>query len=113
MRFKPLIQRRPGGEARSVMIEVSLSRVSRDITPRQVVLTSVESSGTLCRRKNISNGQGVISMIWLQFAGIALLITVGIFLIAFLEEKVISGPRRRQLQERAREKLAGSSRGDQ
>lgn len=51
-------------------------------------------------------------MIWLQFAGIALLITVGIFLIAFLEEKLISGPRRRQLQERAREKLAGSRRAE-
>lgn len=52
-------------------------------------------------------------MFWLQLVGIAALITVGIFLIAYLEETLVSGPRRRQLQEKAREKLAGNPGRDQ
>lgn len=47
-------------------------------------------------------------MFWLRFVGIAALITLGIFLIAFLEEKLVSGPRRRQIEKMARERLAGS-----
>jgi len=47
-------------------------------------------------------------MFWLKFVGIAALITVGIFVIAYLEEALVSGPRRRQLQKKAREKLAGN-----
>lgn len=52
-------------------------------------------------------------MFWLKFVAIALIITVGIFLIAFLEETLVSGPRRRQLKEKAREKLAGAGKVDQ
>lgn len=48
-------------------------------------------------------------MFWLNLVAIAALITVGIFAIAFLEEKLVSGPRRKQLQAKAREKLAGSA----
>lgn len=48
-------------------------------------------------------------MFWLKLLGIAVLVTVGIVVIAFLEEKLVSGPRRRQLQEQARAKLAKSS----
>lgn len=51
-------------------------------------------------------------MFWLQLVGIALLITVGIFLIAFLEETLISGPRRKQLKAKAQEKLAGTQRSE-
>lgn len=49
-------------------------------------------------------------MFWLQLAGVAALVTVGIFGIAFLEEKLVSGPRRRQLQEKAREKINAGTR---
>lgn len=49
-------------------------------------------------------------MFWLKLVAIAILITVGIFAIAFLEEKLVSGPRRRELQAKAREKLAGAKR---
>ncbi len=45
---------------------------------------------------------------FLKFVGIAALITAGIFIIAFLEDKLVSAPRRRQLEEKARERLAGS-----
>lgn len=52
-------------------------------------------------------------MFWLQLAGVAALVTVGIFGIAFLEEKLVSGPRRRQLQEKAREKINAGTRGEE
>lgn len=52
-------------------------------------------------------------MFWLKFVGIAVILTVGIFGIAFLEDLLVSGPRRRQLKEKAREKLAGSASQDQ
>lgn len=48
-------------------------------------------------------------MFWLKLVGVAALVTVGIFVIAYLEEALVSGPRRRQLQEKAREKLAGNA----
>ena len=44
-------------------------------------------------------------MFWLKFVAIGILITVGIFLIAWLEEKLVSGPRRRETQRKAMEKL--------
>ncbi|MBU5614556.1 hypothetical protein [Geomonas azotofigens] len=47
-------------------------------------------------------------MFLLKLVGIGVLVTAGIALIAFLEEKLVSGPRRRQIAERARQKLAGS-----
>lgn len=50
-------------------------------------------------------------MFWLKFVAVALLVTVGILLIAYLEELLVSGPRRRQLQKRAHEKLAGNAVG--
>lgn len=52
-------------------------------------------------------------MFWLKFVAVALLVTVGIFLIAYLEEVLVSGPRRRQLQKKAREKLAGNTESHQ
>jgi len=72
------------------------------------VLTSGACSGRVDGRKIQLKRSGVIGMFWLQLVGIAALITVGIFLIAYLEETFVSGPRRRQLQEKAREKLAGN-----
>jgi len=48
-------------------------------------------------------------MFWLKFIGIAVILTVGIFVIAFLEDLFVSAPRRRQLKEKARERLAGSA----
>lgn len=41
--------------------------------------------------------------------GITVILLLGIYLIAFLEEKLVSGPRRRMLERKAREKLAGSA----
>lgn len=51
-------------------------------------------------------------MFWLKFVGVAVLVTVGMFLIAYLEEILVSGPRRKKLQEKAREKLAGNPGGN-
>lgn len=51
-------------------------------------------------------------MFVLKLLGIGVLVTVGIALIAFLEEKLVSGPRRRQIAERARQKLAGNSKAE-
>lgn len=42
---------------------------------------------------------------WLKIIAIIVILVVGIFLIAFLEEKLVSGPRRRELERKAREKL--------
>ena len=77
------------------------------------MLTSGACSGRVGGRKIQLKRSGVIGMFWLQLVGIAALITVGIFLIAYLEETLVSGPRRRQLQEKAREKLAGNPGRDQ
>lgn len=46
-------------------------------------------------------------MFLLKLVAIAVLLTVGIYLIAFLEETFVSGPRRRELQRKAAEKLGG------
>jgi hypothetical protein len=45
-------------------------------------------------------------MFFLNLVAICILITVGIFLISYLEETFVSGPRRRELQRKAKEKLA-------
>jgi len=50
-------------------------------------------------------------MFLLKLLGIGVLVTAGVAMIAFLEEKLVSGPRRRQIAERARQKLAGSKGG--
>ena len=47
-------------------------------------------------------------MFWLKLVAVVVIITLGIFLIAFLEDTFVSAPRRRELQRKAREKLAGS-----
>lgn len=52
-------------------------------------------------------------MFWLKLAGVAALITLGILAIAYLEETLVSGPRRRKLQEKGRKKLAGNAGRDQ
>ncbi|HJV66670.1 MAG TPA: hypothetical protein VJ550_13110 [Geomonas sp.] len=48
-------------------------------------------------------------MVWLKLVGITVILLLGIYLIAFLEEKLVSGPRRRMLERKAREKLAASA----
>jgi hypothetical protein len=45
----------------------------------------------------------------LQLVGIVAILLLGIYLIAFLEETLVSGPRRRELERKAREKLAKSA----
>ena len=48
-------------------------------------------------------------MFFAKLIAVAVILTVGIFLIAFLEDTFVSAPRRRMLKQKAREKLAGSS----
>jgi hypothetical protein len=42
---------------------------------------------------------------WLKFVMVIVILLAGIYLIAFLEETLVSGPRRKQLEKKAREKL--------
>jgi len=44
-------------------------------------------------------------MIWLKFLEVGAILAAGLFLIIFLEHTVISGPRRRQLERQARERI--------
>jgi hypothetical protein len=46
-------------------------------------------------------------MFGLKLVEVALILAVAIFGIAFLEETLISGPRRKALERKRREKLAG------
>ena len=46
-------------------------------------------------------------MFWLKFVLTVLILLAGIYLIAFLEDTFVSAPRRRQLEKKARERLAG------
>jgi hypothetical protein len=48
------------------------------------------------------------SMFWLKFLEVVAILTVGIFVIAFLEDTFVSAPRRRMLERKAREKLNGN-----
>lgn len=45
-------------------------------------------------------------MFWLKLVAIAVLVTLGILLISYLEEVLVSGPRRRELEKKGKEKLA-------
>ena len=47
-------------------------------------------------------------MFWLKILGVGVLLTVGIFVIAFLEDVLVSAPRRRQLKQKALDKLNGN-----
>ena len=49
-------------------------------------------------------------MFWLKLVEVVVILTVGIFLIAFLEDTFVSAPRRRELKRKALEKLEGSKR---
>lgn len=51
-------------------------------------------------------------MFWLKLVGIAVLVTLGILLISYLEEVLVSGPRRRELEKKAKEKLAAGRKGE-
>jgi hypothetical protein len=51
-------------------------------------------------------------MFWLKFVGIAAILTVGIFAIAYLEDTLVSAPRRKKLERQAREKLNGNKLSD-
>jgi len=51
-------------------------------------------------------------MFWIKFLAIAVILTVGIFLIAYLEDLLVSAPRRRELKRRAQEKLNGNQMRD-
>lgn len=48
-------------------------------------------------------------MFWLKLVEVVVILTVGIFVIAFLEDTFVSAPRRRALQRKAREKLSGAA----
>jgi hypothetical protein len=45
---------------------------------------------------------------FLKFIAIVVILTVGIYAIAYLEEILVSGPRRKMLEQKAREKLKKS-----
>ena len=51
-------------------------------------------------------------MFWLKLVEVVVILTVGIFLIAFLEDTFVSAPRRRTLKRKAREKLEGIGKQD-
>ena len=51
-------------------------------------------------------------MFWLRLIETLVILTVGIFLIAFLEDTFVSAPRRRALKRRAQEKLNGNAMRD-
>jgi len=46
-------------------------------------------------------------MFWLKFVEVVVILLLGIYLIAFLEDTLVSAPRRRELERKARERLAG------
>jgi hypothetical protein len=46
-------------------------------------------------------------MFWLKLIEVIVILTVGIFVIAFLEDTFVSAPRRRMLKRKAAEKLSG------
>jgi hypothetical protein len=56
---------------------------------------------------NYLNQGSINSMFWLKFVAIIVILTAGIFLIAFLEDTFVSAPRRRALQRKARARLEG------
>ena len=51
-------------------------------------------------------------MFWLKLVEVVVILTAGIFLIAFLEDTFVSAPRRRALKRKAREKLDGTKKQD-
>jgi hypothetical protein len=51
-------------------------------------------------------------MFWLKFLEVIAILTIGIFLIAFLEDTFVSAPRRRMLKRKARERLEGAKKLD-
>lgn len=51
-------------------------------------------------------------MFWLKLIQVAAILTVGIFVIAWLEDILVSAPRRRTLARKAREKLNGKPDAD-
>jgi len=51
-------------------------------------------------------------MFWLKLIQVAAILTVGIFVIAWLEDVLVSAPRRRTLARKAREKLNGKPGGN-
>ena len=47
-------------------------------------------------------------MFWLKLLEVVVILTAGIFLIAYLEDTFVSAPRRRMLKRKALEKLDGN-----
>jgi hypothetical protein len=48
-------------------------------------------------------------MFCLKLVEVAVILAAAIFMIAFLEEKLVSGPRRKELERKRGEKLAGKN----
>lgn len=51
-------------------------------------------------------------MFWLKLIEVAVILAVAICVIAFLEEKLVSGPRRKELERKRREKLEGKKKSE-
>lgn len=52
-------------------------------------------------------------MFWFKLVEVAAILAVSVCGIAFLEEKLVSGPRRKELERKRREKLQGSKRPEE
>lgn len=44
-------------------------------------------------------------MFWLKLVGVVAILTVGVFVIAYLEDTLVSAPRRRELERKRHDKL--------
>jgi hypothetical protein len=62
--------------------------------------------------KELASSRRVTGMFWLKLVEVVVILTAGIFLIAFLEDTFVSAPRRRELKRKAREKIEGTTKQD-
>ena len=74
-------------------------------------LTAAATSGIMPCRLSLCTKE-LSNMFWLKLVEVVLILIVGIYAIAFVEDKVVSAPRRRVLERKARERLQGKQAGE-